>query len=184
MAKPENICLSGGARGADLAWGDAAGRRGDAVIHFSFRHHRSAAPAAVRRILTEVELRRADAELRRAARHLQRPWPVASAYARALLRRNWYQVKDSGMLFAIGRFGEDGHIAGGTAWAVTMFLLRHRWRNCAAYFFDQSAKTWLQWRGRWIPIRQPPTPSGRWTGIGSRELSAAGADAIRGLFAS
>ncbi len=179
----QNICFSGGAGGADLAWGAAAAQRGDTVIHFSFRGHRTQAPRALLCVLGAAALRGADPHLRRAARYLQRPWPPASAYALSLLRRDWHQVKDSERLYAVGSFRRDGHIAGGTAWTVAMFLDRHRGTDCDAFFFDQQTRLWLRWSGEWVPIAKPPTPHGRWTGIGTRRLSAIGADAIRGLLA-
>jgi len=177
----ENICFSGGAAGADLAWGAAAAQRGDAVIHFSFTGHRTAAPRDTRRVLSAAELRAADPHLARAAAALSRPWPPENHYARALLRRDWYQVKDSARLYAVASFRRDGQIAGGTAWTVAMFMGRADLDN--AFLFDQEAERWLVWRDEWVPIAQPPVPSGRWTGIGTRALNAAGAAAIAALLA-
>jgi hypothetical protein len=177
----ENICYSGGAAGADLAWGAAAARRGDRVIHFSFAGHRTAAPRDTRRVLSDAELRAADPHLARAARELHRPWPPESAYARALLQRDWYQVKDSAALYAIGNFRRDGQITGGTAWTVAMFLGRERSEMSDAFLFDQEAGHWLVWRGEWQLESEPPAPRGRWTGIGTRALNPAGAAAIATL---
>ena len=37
----DNICFSGGARGADHAWGLMAEDQGHRVIHFSFKGHKT-----------------------------------------------------------------------------------------------------------------------------------------------
>lgn len=174
-----NVCLSGGATGADLAWGRAARAKGHRVIHFSFARHDTDAPADERRILDDAELRAADPHLAGAAKALGRPWPPRAG--RNLLRRDWHQVKDSERVYAVASFRKDGQVEGGTAWAVALFLDRHHGRTCELYLFDQDRAQWLRWDRGWRPIDRPPVPRGRWTGIGTRNLNAAGRDAIRAL---
>jgi hypothetical protein len=87
-----NICMSGGAEGADLEWGAAAARAGHQVVHWSFAGHRTRAPKEQMVILPEDELRQADAHLAQANRVLRRRFPPASAYALNLLRRDWFQA--------------------------------------------------------------------------------------------
>ena len=177
-----NVCLSGGAPGADLVWGAAARKRGHQVRHFSFAGHRTRARPSERIILKVTELRRADGPLRRAARILERRFSPNDGYRASLLRRNWFQVRDSMRLYAVGSLDRRGHVRGGTGWTVMLFLARAR----EAYLFDQRRRRWLAWRGAkagWCPIARPPAPHGRWTGIGARSLSRTGRRAIHDLMA-
>ncbi len=88
VAELGNVCLSGGADGADLVWGAEACRHGHKVRHFSFAGHRTQAPPDELVILSDNELRRADPYLAKANARLKRDWPPASQYAANLLRRD------------------------------------------------------------------------------------------------
>ncbi|MDE2165426.1 MAG: hypothetical protein KGJ66_03700 [Alphaproteobacteria bacterium] len=180
--KRANVCLSGGAPGADLAWGAVARRCGHRVIHFSFAGHRTRARRGERIVLSAAQLRTADRHLRRVARILGRRFVADDSYRSKLLRRNWFQVRDSARLYAVASFDRRGQVAGGTGWTVALFLGRAR----EAYLFDQRRRRWLAWRGAasgWQPIARPPMPHGRWTGIGTRRLSEVGRQAIRAAMA-
>jgi hypothetical protein len=182
-----NICLSGGADGADLQWGMNAGRDGQSVIHWSFDGHRSQAPAQELVVLTEEQLVRADEALKKASKPLKRPWPgKRSQNVKSLLRRNWYQVQWAEAVYAVASFRHDGVVNGGTGWAVQMFLDRHeqlaQFEPLPLYVFDQDNEQWFQYVGGWKPIESPPKPQGVWAGIGTRELNSAGKWAIRNLF--
>jgi hypothetical protein len=179
----QNVCQSGGARGADLAWGDHAARLGHKVVHFSFDGHRTRAPAEQLVVLWDDELRRADAHLAIANRTLRRTWPPATDYSASLLRRDWHQVRNAERVYAVARFGSDGQIEGGTAWGVTMFIDRHAGKPCGAYLYEPSLQRWLSWNAEWQPIGTTPAPHGIWAGIGTRDLDAAGEKAIAALLA-
>ncbi len=173
-----DVCFSGGARGADCAWGALAQHLKHRVMHFSFAGHRTPAPRAERVILSPAQLREADPYLLAASRALHRAWPPRTHYAAHLLQRDWHQVKDSERVYAVASLGADGQIAGGTAWAVAMFIARHHGHACEAFLYDQAGRQWLQWQGAWHAIAAPPRPRGQWTGIGARDLNPAGAAAI------
>lgn len=178
IAAGDEVCFSGGARGADLAWGALARRLKHRVMHFSFAGHRTKAPRAERVILSPAQLREADPHLIAASHALHRAWPPRTDYAAQLLQRDWHQVKDSERVYAVASLDADGQIAGGTAWAVAMFIARHAGDACEAFLYDQNDQQWLHWQGAWQAIAAPPQPHGRWTGIGARDLNAAGAAAI------
>jgi hypothetical protein len=182
-----NMCLSGGAVGADLQWGMNAGRDGQSVIHWSFAKHKSDAPAQEVVVLSEEQLERADDALSRASKTIKRPWPGKRSHTvKSLLRRNWYQVQWSEALYAVSTINHKNLVDGGTGWAVQMFLDRHQdiaqFEPIACYVFDQNKEQWYQWKAGWQAIDVPPKPSGIWAGIGTRELNKAGKWAIRGLF--
>jgi hypothetical protein len=180
----ENICLSGGADNSDLQWGMMAGRLGHKVVHWSFQGHRTDAPPAELVQLSQNQLEEADRFIERANRAIRRNWPSRTTSTNNLLRRNWYQVKDTGAVYAVGNM-EDRAIKGGTAWAVQMYMDRFLYdgeplEKCQLYFYDQTTFVWWQWRGQWeIRVSQPPMPQGVWTGIGTRDLTSDGKWMIR-----
>lgn len=182
MAEMSNVCMSGGAKGADLAWGAEARCHGHKVLHFSFAGHRTQAPPDERVILSDDELRRADPFLAKANARLRRHWPPASKYAANLLRRDWYQARDAQRVYAVARLQENRQIEGGTAWAVAMFLDQHDGRTCEAYLFEPERRQWFTWDADWEAIARPPLPRGLWAGIGTRALSPPGEAAIRAVF--
>lgn len=183
-----DVCLSGGADGADLQWGLQAGKAGHGVIHWSFSGHRSQAPEQELVRLTQEQLELADTAVARANISLKRRWPSSSIFTNNLLRRNWYQVKDTQSLYAVAEFSWDKGVSGGTAWAVQMYLDRflidgEPMEQCKVYVLDKNSLHWHTWDGtKWTNmLSRPPKPSGLWTGIGSRELSALARVEIRKL---
>lgn len=172
-----DICLSGGAEGADLQWGAQAGLIGHSVIHWSFEGHRSQAPESELVQLTSEQLSQADDAVARANKTLGRRWPSNNDFTNNLLRRNWYQVKDAESLYAVSSLDRKTGVSGGTAWAVQMYLDRflideEPMEKCRAYLFDRNTRLWYQFDGtRWVNlISRPPKPQGIWAGIGSRDL--------------
>jgi hypothetical protein len=184
-----NICLSGGADGADLEWGRCAAEAGHDVIHWSFPGHRTQAPESQIIRLSDQELNLATNALNNAARALEKDPPRRPIIAR-LTRRNYYQVAWSTSCYAVTVI-QDANDAdakrkiGGTAWATTMFAQLHP-GNRDMYLFDQEKDGWFQWdpdTEGWVSMGRecPPRPRGVWAGIGSRDLMANGRAAIRRL---
>lgn len=177
----DNVCLSGGAVGADLMWGMTAGSAGHSVIHWSFKYHRSDAPPQEIVCLSEAQLLVADKYLTRANRTLRRrTLSKGSQSVLNLLRRNWYQVEHAERVYAVSEVHGNA-VKGGTGWAVQMFIDRHNGYPCEAYVFDQMLEQWFCWKGKWEEIPLPPKPHGVWAGIGTRKLNTAGKTAIRSL---
>ena len=179
MERVDSTCLSGGARGADHEWGLAASKHGHAVVHFAFEGHRSKCPRSTLHELSQAELDIADSRLVQANKTLKRRWPVANRFVANLLRRNYYQIAETDSVYAISTF-QKRMVAGGTAWAVQLYLDRFdEAKELPCYVYDQQIETWTQWDGSgFLVIDAPPTPSGIWTGIGTRDLNSAGKRAI------
>lgn len=181
-----DLCLSGGAIGADLQWGMTAGSAGYMVIHWSFDGHNTYAPEVEVVRLTQDQLNVADPALHRANNTIGRKVPLDKPCLCNLLRRSYYQVKWSNAVYAVGKF-KSGMVDGGTSWAVQMYMDRflhdcENLENCNLYFFDQVSNSWFTWKGSWQKLEgQPPKPSGVWAGIGSRDLTSEGKQAIRTL---
>lgn len=175
--------LSGGAEGADTEWGEIASLHGHEVIHFSFDNHKTVCPNGQIIRLPYNHLLIADPWLKQAKSHLHRLYPAKSKYVNNLLRRNYYQVKETDAVYAIGTFQSHNYLVdGGTAWATTMYCLIH---NKPFYFFHQDRNKWFEMdiNGSPIEIRMPPRPEeGVWTGIGTRNINLNGRMAIDYLF--
>lgn len=179
----DNICLSGGAEGADLQFGMCAGKLGHTVIHWSFRGHKTQAPGEEVIELTDEQLAEVLPMLRRANKGVGRKVPRPGTYVYNLLARNWYQVRDAERVYAVSHFDDEGKVAGGTCWATQMFIDRHSGAACECYVFDQDQEQWFVWGGArgWITTDNVPQPYGVWAGIGSRKLKNSGKGAIRKL---
>ena len=177
-----NVCFSGGAAGADVAWGIIASKNNHQVIHYSFEGHNAKTPDYVK-VLTEAELEDADEHLKKASKSLQRPIPFHKPWVANLLRRNYYQVCHTERVYAvskINRFCDSRScVDGRTAWAVEMAMdMEVREINV----FDQVQNKWFYWNcGGWLEGK-PSTPHGHWTGIGSRNISNEGLQAIIDIF--
>ncbi|KAL4938955.1 hypothetical protein BDV06DRAFT_225486 [Aspergillus oleicola] len=188
-----NICLSGGAAGADLEWGRCASLSNHGVIHWSFPGYKTTAPEYQVIRLSDEETSIATDALASAAKVLGKTPPKKPTISR-LLRRNYFQVAWATCCYAVTVFrdAEEGEKVGGTAWAMVMFSLLHPGSR-ELYVFDMERDEWLQWHpngnpdgdgegmGEWVPIKSPPRPSGVWAGIGSRGSKGNGRDAIRRL---
>lgn len=173
-----DVCLSGGAEGSDTFWGNESKKIGHSVIHFSFVGHNNSKDTI---IISQSDLELADPYLLKANETLKRRFPPQNQFVANLLRRNWYQVKDSDAVYAIG-FLNHGYVKGGTAWAIQMFIDQYNdIGTIPCYIFHQTMNQWYQRiDGEWISTN-PPKPSGVWTGIGSRDLQDNGKRAIRNI---
>jgi hypothetical protein len=175
-----NVCISGGAEGADLQFGMVAGSKGHTVIHFHFKGHKSNAPKSELVELTNAHLLAADVYLQKANLTMKRKYPTSSNFVNNLLRRNWYQVENSGSCYAVSTI-KNGMVQGGTAWATQMFIDKNDGAACDCFVYCQAAGQWFKWEGEWVVIETPPVPSGIWAGVGSRDLKDSGKNAIRTL---
>lgn len=180
-------CVSGGAKGSDLAWGTYAEPAGYRIIHASFSGHQTNARPDQLKIYLQPELDLALPALLLANKALKRQRPDTESHRGRLLARNFYQVQEPvEAVYAITtQVYEDGTVAGGTGWAVQMFIDRCDQRLCVpypTYVFEQTRRSWFQ-RARqgWTKIDQPPPPPSHFAGIGTRKLNRDGERAIKEL---
>lgn len=181
-----NVCLSGGAEGADLCFGRFAESAGHGVRHYSFAGGHKGVPHVV--VLSDAQLAAADPHVARAAKTLKRNAP-RQPHVRKLIQRNYYQVCDAERVYAVTRWNQRdrnstattvGELGGGTGWAVQMGIDLGV-RELYLYAIEYAA--WWTWRdGAWVRADAVPRPHGRYAGIGSRDLTAVGERAIRELF--
>lgn len=96
-----------------------------------------------------------------------------------LLARSWNQVKYSEAVYAISRLQNSYKVEGGTGWACQMAI---DW-NKPLYVFDMKTNKWYRWNGNKFEIMDstPIINAKDIAGIGSRELTESGINAIHEL---
>jgi len=176
---------SGGAEGADTAWAEAADRLKIKTTAHSFEGHESMGSASgfvgkrpaleTRSNLTKEQLEIADEFLKKAAKSLGRPFNPKVNYVN-LLRRNYYQLKNSEAVVAIGEILPGAtKVDGGTGWAVQMGIDK----KIPVYVFDQKVKLWAVWNGsKFEKLSGLPPKFKEFAGVGSRKLNDDGLKAI------
>jgi hypothetical protein len=186
----KSVCMSGGAEGADSIFGACALAAGHDLVHFTFKNHKlkfekDNKQLSYIHVLTQDELNIADEYLIQANEVVGRKFPSSSLYVNNLLRRNYYQIKDSDACYAVSKI-EQGKIAGGTAWATAMFVVKNNFNACPCYVFCQITEKWHEWSGtNWNEIISPPKFKDGlvYAGIGSRrDIVDAGTNAILELY--
>lgn len=177
QAKAEQVEVvhSGAAKGADTVFQDAAEKRGISVKAHSFKGHEKSNKARVEH--TPEELKEADPHLIKANKTLKRKFPTNNQFVNNLLRRNYYQVKDSDQIIAVSRI-EDGQVKGGTAWATQMGIDMGK----PVFVFDMNTNKWHKWDGSKYSVSEAPTLSKSFAGIGSRSITKKGEQAVEDLF--
>jgi hypothetical protein len=178
------ILNSGGADGADTVFGECAEQVGHEVRHYAFDGMKTKWGCYLK-VLTDEQLHEADPFLKKANFTLKRKFPCSSVYVDNLLRRNYFQIKDTRAVYAAAPLGKV--VEGGTGWAVQMAIDQY---VMLIYLFDLKTNKWMQWGGNKFHeilsidmIRPVDLTSAVYTGIGSRKLTSHGELAIRGLYA-
>jgi hypothetical protein len=180
MNPSESILFSGGAPGAEAAFGAAAERHGVEEVNFTFDGHRIERHRGVR-VLNHEELQSGDVSLEYVARLLHRRY-TDSPTIRKVLQTMWYQVNHGQEIYVIGTILDDGTVRGGTGWGAEFAKLC----NKAVFVFDQDRDGWFRWNGDTWEARtgsQAPVVSHpHITGTGTRTLRDNGRQAIEDLF--
>jgi hypothetical protein len=180
MKPSESILFSGGAPGAEAAFGACAERRGVEEVNFTFEGHRIERHRGVR-MLNHEELLGGDVSLEYVARLMHRRY-TDSPTIRRVLQTLWYQVNHGQEIYVIGTILDDGTVRGGTGWGAEFAKLC----NKPLCVFDQDKDTWLIWNGdRWDSVDRGNAPvitHPHFTGTGTRELRDNGRKAIEDLF--
>lgn len=182
------ICNSGGARGSDQVFSEQCESKGIEVIAWSFEGHDT--KSKNRKILTKEELDEGWNHVLIANKNLKRNIYRLSPYVKKLLSRNWFQVKNSHTVYAIGQLDGKQLVLGGTGWAVQMAVdgkELHDGKNI--YVFDQIKNSWYtqifsmytdDWE--WCKIEGTPKLTDRdFAGIGTRDINENGIKAIKEL---
>jgi hypothetical protein len=168
VKREDCLLFSGGAAGAEAAFGAAAERHGVDEVNFTFDGHNPARQRG-RRVLTNAELRRGDVSLGYVSKLMHRKYPDTPLF-RKVLQTIWHQVQNAQEIFLVGKINDDDTVTGGTGVAAEYAKIL----NKPLYAFDQERD---RWREEATPvIRQP-----NFCGTGTRFLKPNGQAAIDGL---
>ncbi|MCS6914319.1 MAG: AAA family ATPase [Myxococcales bacterium] len=172
------VLLSGGAPGAEEAFGACAERWGLQEENYSFEGHQVARTRGLR-LLSEEELREGDVSLAYVAATMHRTYHQNPSIRR-VLQSIWHQVQSAGEVFIVGTIERDDTVRGGTGWAAE--LARHQQKPVHVY--DQERRAWFTWNhgARAWQSSRPTIEQRRFAGTGTRMLSDDGRAAIVDLF--
>ncbi len=180
MQREDFILFSGGAAGAEAAFGEAAERHGIEEVNFTFEGHAHVRQRGLR-FLNHEELAAGDVSLEYVSRLLNRRY-TDSPTLRKVLQSIWYQVNNGQEIYVIGSILPDRTVKGGTGWGAEFAKLC----NKPLYVFDQERGAWFAWQDQdWQERRATEAPvvtHAHFTGTGTRVLSDAGRQAIEDLF--
>jgi hypothetical protein len=169
--------LSGGANGAEAAFGVAAERWGVRESNFTFEGHKQVRERG-RHLLSPRELAAGDVSLVYVSKRLNRTYANESGLIKKVLQTLWHMVSRAQQVFVVGQIMEDGTVVGGTGWSVE---LARMW-NREVWVFDQDRTAWFRWDGvAWVP-GSPAITAAWFCGTGTRYLTTEGQSAIDALF--
>ena len=180
MNKEDVILFSGGAPGAEQAFGETAERHGIEEVNFSFDGHTIVRHRGLR-VLNHEELQAGDVSLEYVGRLMHRRYTDAPRI-RKILQTIWYQVNNGQEIYVIGAILDDGTVRGGTGWGAEFAKLC----NKPLHVFDQEQDAWFTWTGGAWKRREgtdlPIITHNHVTGTGTRVLRDNGRRAIQQLF--
>jgi hypothetical protein len=170
---------SGGARGAEAAFGELAERWGLEETHYSFAGHERVSRQRGLVVLDDDALARGDFSLVFASHRLARPLGSIPG-VRPILQTIWHQIQAARQVFVVGAVQPDGTVRGGTGWGAELAKLWHK----PLFVFDQAQDKWLRWDGHAFkpPETEPCITERAFAGIGTQTLTEAGRAALEQLF--
>lgn len=173
----ECTLYSGGAFGAEVAFGEAAERAGVHEVNFTFEGHLQIRSRG-RYELSPRELAMGDVSLTYVSKRLHRTYSDRGGLIRSVLQTLWHMVSRSQQVFVVGAIQEDGTVVGGTGWSVELARIWHR----ELWVYDQTRRDWFRWDGATWVAGVPLITATHVCGTGTRYLTDDGKAAIEGLF--
>ena len=173
------ICMSGGAEGSDTIFELESIKNDIKVISYSFNGHNTR--SRNRYILTDNELNEGFEKILESNKILNKNLSNISKYVKNLLSRNWFQVKNSDTIFAIGTLKNDIIVNGGTGYAVAMAMIEKK----PIYVFEQNRNVWFYFNynsNKFEVFNGTPILTEKFAGIGTRNINNYGIEAIKSLF--
>ena len=179
MNREDVILFSGGALGAEEAFGSCAESFGVEEVNFSFEGHKPARSRGLR-VLNHEELAAGEVSLAYVSRLMNRRYPDTPTF-RKILQSIWYQINHGQEIYVIGAIQPDQTVRGGTGWGAEFAKLC----NKPLFVFDQERDRWFAWKDEaWAPCPagEPVIRHTHFTGTGTRHLADNGKAAIAALF--
>ena len=141
MRKEDGILFSGGAPGAESAFGEEAEKHGVEEVNFTFEGHTIARHRGLR-VLNHEELLAGDVSLEYVSRLMNRRYTEGPTL-RKILQTIWYQVNHGQEIYVVGTILDDVTVRGGTGWGAEFAKLC----NKPLHVFDQDQDAWFSWSG-------------------------------------
>ena len=141
MRKEDGILFSGGAPGAEAAFGEEAEKHGVEEVNFTFEGHTIARHRGLR-VLNHEELLAGDVSLEYVSRLMNRRYTEGPTL-RKILQTIWYQVNHGQEIYVVGTILDDATVRGGTGWGAEFAKLC----NKPLHVFDQDQDAWFSWSG-------------------------------------
>ncbi|MCA9493881.1 MAG: AAA family ATPase [Myxococcales bacterium] len=173
----ECTLYSGGAFGAEVAFGESAERAGVHEVNFTFDGHLQIRSRG-RYELSPRELAMGDVSLSYVSKRLNRTYSDRGGLIRSVLQTLWHMVSRSQQVFVVGAIQEDGTVVGGTGWSVELARIWHR----ELWVYDQQRRDWFRWDGSTWAAGTPVITATHVCGTGTRYLTDDGKAAIEALF--
>jgi len=171
---------SGGAIGSDMLFELEGVKYGVKTTAYSFYGHNTISKNKWN--LTSQQLEEGYQHIKISNNSLNRNITNISSYVKKLLCRNWFQVKNSDCIFAIGNISDDfKFVKSGTGWAVQMSIDN----NKPVFLFEQNENSWFEYsyeEQKFVKINYIPKLTKNFAGIGTREINENGKKAIIELF--
>jgi hypothetical protein len=180
MQPADSILFSGGAPGAEAAFGACAERYGVEEVNFTFEGHKIERHRGIR-VLNHEELLAGDVSLEYVSRLMHRRYTEGPTL-RKVLQTLWYQVNNGQEIYVVGAIQDDDTVRGGTGWGAEFAKLC----NKPLHVFDQERNCWFRWTSTaWdgcsdatLPVITHP----HFTGTGTRHIRDNATKAIEALF--
>ncbi|MEQ1566326.1 MAG: AAA family ATPase [Myxococcota bacterium] len=177
IAARDCTLYSGGAAGAEAAFGEAAERWGVHEVNLTFDGHLQARTRG-RYVLSPNELALGDVSLGYVSKRLSRTYNDQGGLIRGVLQTLWHMVSRSQQVFVVGRIQSDGTVVGGTGWSVELARMWSR----DLWVYDQDQGDWFRWDGDGWVQGMPRITAPHVCGTGTRYLDPVGKAAIDALF--
>ena len=176
LVKENCILYSGGLKGAETAFGEAAAKWSIKEVNFSYAGQKTNRQENLV-VLSDDELKRGDISMELVSKMMNRTY-YETEKIRKVLQTIFHMVNKGHQVFVVGKILEDNTVKGGTGWAVELAKLFNR--PLAVY--DQTKDGWYSWvNGAWTEDT-PKINHETFVGSGTRNLSEKGEKAIAKLF--
>lgn len=177
MTAKENYTLySGGLKGAETAFGEAAEKWSINEVNFTFTGQKTNRQKNLV-ILTDEELKRGDISMELVSKMMHRTY-YETERIRKVLQTIFHMVNKGHQVFVVGTILEDNTVKGGTGWAAELAKLFNR----PLSVYDQGKDKWYTWQqGAWVKD-SPRIEHKTFVGSGTRNVTENGRKAINRLF--
>jgi hypothetical protein len=181
MTPSDCILFSGGAPGAEAAFGALAERHGVEEVNFTFEGHRIERQRGIR-VLNHEELLAGDVSLEYVSRLMRRRYSEGPTI-RKILQTLWYQVNSGQEVYVIGAIRRTTPSAGGRGGARSSRNSATSRCTCSTRIVTAGSAGPVRPGRPMSGDRQPLVTHPHFTGTGTRTLRENGRRAIEALFA-